>query len=65
MNYLESIISEDFESHEVANIFTNASPSTTAFLAHGWKGCIIHMVVDWFIEFETEQGADVIGCARV
>ena len=22
------------------------------------------MVVDWFIELETEQGTDVIGCAH-
>ena len=61
MDYLESIISQDLESQEATNILANANPVAMAFHAHGWKGCVIHMVVDMLIEFKTEQGTNVIG----
>ena len=64
VDYLKSIIGQTFESHEVTNILTNANPVTMAFLAHGWKGCIIHMVVARLVHrFKMEQGTNVIGSA--
>jgi hypothetical protein len=55
-----SIVSQDFECHEVAHIFTDTHPSTAAFLAGGGKWAVVVMIIHGFIEREVKQLADVI-----
>jgi hypothetical protein len=56
-----SIVSQDFECYEVAHIFTDTHPSTTAFLAGGGKWAVIVMIIHGFIEREVKQLTDIIG----
>ncbi len=55
---LVSIVSQDFEHHEVAHIFTDTHPS--AFLARGGKWAVIVMIIHGFIEREVKELTDVI-----
>jgi hypothetical protein len=56
-----SIVSQDFERHEVAHMFTDTQPSTMAFLAGGGKWAVVIMLIHGFIEREVNQLTDVIG----
>ena len=61
MDNLEGVISQDLLGHEISTVFTDTDPVSMIFFAHRGKGCIIHMVVDGFIEFKRKQRTNIIG----
>jgi hypothetical protein len=58
---LVSVISQNFESHGVANMLGDAHKIASALTTVGWKMVVINHVVDGFIPLELQQGTDVIG----
>ena len=63
MNDLEGIVHEDLKRHVVSTMFTNTNPLSTVLFTFQREWCIIHVIVDRFIEMVVEKRTDVIGDA--
>lgn len=50
--------------HEFADVFTNAHPTSSVFLAIRWERSIVHVVVHGLVEGKGKERANVLGGTR-